>query len=83
MQKQQRVRHQQEEPNGMQSMPTQEVSDGWHVKERFSLRPPIELVQDSLSAAGAAATARATPVESSSPATRSHVSQSDGRLQQE
>lgn len=78
------MRNQQEESNGVQGVPTEEVPDGGHVEERLALRPTFELVQDSLPAPGTAAAARPTPaVEPSSPAARSHVSQYDGRLQQE
>lgn len=49
------MHHHEEEPNGVQGLPLAEVLAGGHVEERFTLRPPFELVQDTLSAAGAAA----------------------------
>lgn len=60
VQKQQRVRHKQKEPYLVQSLPAAQMPDGRHVQKRISLRPPLQLVQDPLSPAGAAAAAAAT-----------------------
>ena len=48
MQKQRGMRHQQEEPNFLQSLPTPEVPVCRYVQERLPLRPQIQLVQDPL-----------------------------------
>lgn len=55
VQEQRRMRHQQEEPDGVQSVPAAQVPHGRHVQVRLSLRPPLQLVQDTLPAAGTAA----------------------------
>lgn len=53
LQEQQQMRHQQKEPNRVQSVPVEEVRDGRYVEERFQIRQTIELVQDPLSSARA------------------------------
>nr|CAI5838181.1 unnamed protein product [Callosobruchus analis] len=60
MQKQRRVRDQQEESHGMQSVPLAQVPAGWHVEERQPVRPQVQLVQDPLPAAGATTAATST-----------------------
>nr|CAH7739017.1 unnamed protein product [Callosobruchus chinensis] len=64
MQEQRRVRDQQEESNSMQGVPIAQVPAGWHVKERQPIRPQVQLVQDSLSAART--TTAATPTTAAS-----------------
>jgi len=53
VQEQRPVRDQQKEPDVLQGMSTAQVSGGGDVKEWIALRPPLQLVQDSLPAAGA------------------------------
>lgn len=60
VQEQRGVRDQQEEQDGVQGVQTEEMPSRGDVEERISLWEEIELVQDSLSAAGAAATAAAS-----------------------
>jgi hypothetical protein len=55
VQEQQRVHHQQEKPNGLQGLSSSEMLAGRNVKERITIRPTIELVQDPLLASRAAA----------------------------
>lgn len=43
------MRHQQEEPHILQSLPPQEVHRRGHVQGRLSIRPSLQLVQDPLS----------------------------------
>jgi hypothetical protein len=50
------VYHQQEEPDIVQGVPSEEVFDGGDVQEWFPVRTTIQLVQDTLSTAGTAAT---------------------------
>jgi len=49
------VHHQQEEPNRLQGVPSEEVPHGGHVEEWIPIWSSLQLVQDPLSAAGAAA----------------------------
>jgi hypothetical protein len=49
--------HQQEEPNVVQGVSVEEVPHGWDVKEWFQVWATVQLVQDTLPSAGAAATA--------------------------
>ena len=57
MQEQRRVYHQQEEPDVLQGVSSEEVFDGGHVEEWIPVWSPLKLVQDTLPAAGTAATA--------------------------
>lgn len=57
-----RMHHQQKESYRLQGMSFAQMFAGRHVQVGFALRAPIQLVQDSLSAAGAATT---TPTSAS------------------
>ena len=60
MQERRHVRHQQEEPDVVQGLPTAQVPPGGHVQERLPLRPPLKLVQNPLPPSGADWNGRAT-----------------------
>ena len=47
------VRHQQEEPDVVQGLPSAQVPPGGDVQERLPLRQTLQLVQNPLPAAGA------------------------------
>lgn len=70
VQKRGRVCHQQEKPYCLQSLSSEEMSDGRNVQVGFEVRSPFELVQDPLFAARAASPA-ATAEPSSPTATES------------
>ena len=53
VQERRRVRDQQEEPHGVQSVPPAKMPDGRDVEVGLAVRPPFQLVQDPLSASGA------------------------------
>ncbi|KYB28814.1 hypothetical protein TcasGA2_TC032367 [Tribolium castaneum] len=55
MQKQRRMCDQQKKSDSLQSMPLKKVPFGRYVEKWVSLRPPLQLVQDPLPPAGAAA----------------------------
>ena len=55
------LRDQQEEPHVVQGVSAAQVPAGGHVQERLAVRPQVQLVQDPLPAAGAAAPAAAAP----------------------
>lgn len=72
MQEWRRLRDQQEESYRLQGMPLAEMPNGGHVQVWLALRPALQLVQDTLPAAGA------VPAGAKSPDQRSQVRVREG-----
>ena len=68
------MHHQQEEPDIVQSVSSEEVCGSGHVQERLPVRASLQLVQDTLPAAGATATSSVATLQTAEDTAPSHPS---------